>query len=237
MSGTDRRRRFTAPFRVRNYRAVVNTVRTYERPLEALDRYVRSRGEYPWTARVRTPIGVVELLVPHPHDVRTLNEVFARHDYGAGRPRVVVDVGANIGISAAFFLSRRPDSIVHAFEPHPANLVTLKHNLAPFGDRAVIHPVALAPTAGRARFFAEGIGRYSGLADYAGAHDARLDIEVDCEAVGHALERIVAVEGGVDLLKLDTEGSEEALLGAIPPHLSERIETTYYEGLGRVLHQ
>ena len=237
MSPTDERRRLTAPFRVRNYRAVVNTMLTYERPLDALNRYVRDRGDYPWTARVRTSTGVVELLVPHPHDVRTVNEVFARHDYGTGRPRVVVDVGANIGVSAAYFLSRRPDSVVHAFEPHPGNLVTLRHNLAPFGDRAVIHPVALAPTAGKARFFAEGIGRYSGLAAYAGEHDTQQEIEVDCEAVADALERIVDAEGGVDLLKLDTEGSEEALLEAIPPHVKERIGTTYYEGVGRVLHE
>ena len=237
MSRTDRRRRLTAPFRARNYRALVNTVLTYERPLDALNRYTRDRGRYPWTARVRTPTGVVELLVPHSHDVRTLNEVFARHDYGAGRPRVVVDVGANIGVSAAYFLSRRPDSIVHAFEPHPGNLATLRHNLAPFGDRAVIHPVALAPTAGRAGFFAEGVGRYSGLVDYAGPHDQQLEIEVECEAMGDALERIVGAEGGVDLLKLDTEGSEEALLDAIPQHLLQHIETTYYEGVGRVLHR
>jgi FkbM family methyltransferase len=237
MPRTDRRRRLTAPFRARNYRAFVNTIRTYERPIDALNRYVRGRGSYPWTARVRTPIGVVELLVPHPHDVRTLNEVFARHDYGVGDPRVVVDVGANIGISAAYFLSRRPDSVVHAFEPHPGNQVTLRHNLAPFGDRAVIHPVALAPTAGRARFFAEGIGRYSGLAAFSGPHDPELEIDVECEAIGDALERIVSADGGVDLLKLDTEGSEEALLDSVPPHLLERIGTTYYEGVGRVLHR
>jgi FkbM family methyltransferase len=232
----DQRRRLSASFRPRNYRAFVNTVLTFERPIDALDRYVRSRGDYPWRARVRTPTGVVELLIPHPHDVRTLNEVFARHDYGAGRPRIVVDVGANIGVSAAFFLSRRSDSIVHAFEPHPGNLITLRRNLAPFGDRAVIHPVALAPSAGQARFFAEDIGRYSGLADYAGAHDTQQEIVVDCEAVGDALARIVHAEGGVDLLKLDTEGSEEALLAAIPPHVKARIGTTYYEGVGRVLH-
>jgi FkbM family methyltransferase len=237
MSRTDRRRRLTAPFRARNYRAFVNTVLTYERPVDAINRYVRDRGNYPWTARVRTPIGVIELLVPHQHDVRTVNEVFARHDYGVGRPGVVADIGANIGVSAAYFLSRRPDSIVHAFEPHPGNLVTLRHNLARFGERAVIHPVALAPTAGQARFFAEGIGRYSGLAAYTGPHDPELEIEVECEAIGDALERIVAAEGGIDLLKLDTEGSEEALLDAIPPHVLERIGSTYYEGLGKVLHR
>ena len=82
----DVRRRWSAPLRPRNYRAVWSTLLTSHRPVDSLSRYVRGSGRYPWRARLRTPTGPVELLVPHPHDVRTVNEVFHRHDYGTGAP-------------------------------------------------------------------------------------------------------------------------------------------------------
>jgi FkbM family methyltransferase len=179
----DRRRRLTAPFRLRNYRAVVGSLRAYENPVDGLSRYVRGTGEYPWTTTLRTPIGPVELLVPHPHDVRTVNEVFCRHDYGGGTPRVVVDVGANIGVSALYFLTRRPDAVVHAWEPLASNLGTLRRNLAPFAGRAHLHERALAPEAGPATFLAEPVGRYSGLAEWSATADDRTRIEVQCDAV------------------------------------------------------
>lgn len=71
----DRRRRRSAPFRPRNYRAAAPTMTTYFTPREALDRYVRGSGEYPWRPRLRTPIGPIELLVPvheYPDGVRRL---------------------------------------------------------------------------------------------------------------------------------------------------------------------
>ena len=128
---------------------MLNTVRLSTRPIETMRRYVDSRGDYPWTLVVRTPVGRVPLTLTHPHDVRTVNEVFFRRDYGTGRPAVVVDIGANIGISAAYFLSRSPDSRVYCWEPVPQNLAALERNTARFGRRVVVSPNAVAPVAGR----------------------------------------------------------------------------------------
>lgn len=233
--GLDRRRRWSAPFRRRNYVAFVNSFRTYVRPIEGLRRYVYGSGTYPWVASIKTPLGQGEVLVPHPHDVRTVNEVFCRRDYGSSAPRVVADVGGNIGVAALYFLTRRPDSVVHVWEPHPGNLPVLRANLAHFADRCRVHEAALAPTAVTARFTAEPIGRYSGLTDFMGVQVGEV-IEVVTEEINAALREVIEQEGGIDLLKVDTEGSEPALLAAVEPHVWARVKDVVYELPGRVVH-
>ncbi|MGE9808293.1 MULTISPECIES: FkbM family methyltransferase [unclassified Janibacter] len=233
-SGQDQRRRLSAPFRPRNYRAFAHTLTTYRRPVDALDRYVRGTGDYPWHPVLRTPIGEIELVVPHPHDVRTVNEVFCRRDYGSGAPEVVVDVGGNIGVSAAWFLSRTPTSRVYVWEPVPHNLESLRANTAAFGDRCTIHPTALAPVSGPATFLIDPVGRYSGLAQYRDSASGAVPVEVECEAVGEALRGVLEREGRIDLVKVDTEGSEEAIVAAIPADIRAAIGEIVYEYPGGV---
>jgi FkbM family methyltransferase len=230
----DARRRRSAPFRLRNYRAAFHTLTSSRRPVDALRRYVLGAGDYPWRERLRTPTGAVELVVPHPHDVRTVNEVFHRRDYGSGRPQVVVDIGGNIGVSAAYFLSRSPSSRVHVWEPVPHNLQTLRQNVAAFGDRCVVHEAALAPQAGLATFLIDPVGRYSGLAEYQDGACGKVPVEVECEAVADALRAVLEHEGRIDLVKVDTEGSEEAIVAAIPADVRARIGEIVYEYPGGV---
>lgn len=234
MGAVDSRRRWSAPFRPRNYRAVARTLATSTRPLDALDRYVRGSGEYPWRARVRTPTGTVELVVPHPHDVRTVNEIFHRRDYGSGAPEVVVDIGGNIGVSAVYFLSRSATARVHVWEPVPSNLETLRVNVAPFGDRCIVHEEALAPQAGPATFAIEPVGRYSGLAAYQPRLGDRSEVTLHCASVADALRGVIEREGHVDLVKIDTEGSEEALVRAIPDDVLASVGEIVHEYPGGV---
>lgn len=230
----DVRRRWSAPFRVRNYRAAWSTLLTSHSPVDSLVRYVRGSGSYPWRVRLRTPTGPVELLVPHPHDVRTVNEVFHRQDYGRGAPQVVVDIGGNIGVSAVWFLSRSTSARVHVWEPVPHNLDTLRVNVAPFADRCVIHDAALAPAAGPATFLVDPVGRYSGLAEFQPGADGKVAVQVECEAVAEALRAVLKAEGRIDLLKIDTEGSEEVILAAIPADVRAAISQIVYEYPGGV---
>src|SRR5208337_4541373 len=49
-------------------------------------------------------------------------------DYTAPAP-IVVDLGANVGSFAAWALFRWPNSVVHCYEPLPANFELLRRNL------------------------------------------------------------------------------------------------------------
>ncbi|MEI2779518.1 MAG: FkbM family methyltransferase [Tetrasphaera sp.] len=231
----DQRRRLSAAFRPRNYVALARMLRTFADPADALRRYVTSRGEFPWTARLRTPLGPIALTIPHPHDVRTLNEVFCRQDYGSERPRVVVDIGGNIGLTAVYFLTRRPDSRVYVFEPVPNNLNTLRANVSAFADRCVVSEQAVGVTGGVAEFLVEPVGRYGGLREYTrGDYDFTV-ISVPCLTIADALRQVLHTEGSIDLVKIDTEGSEEALVAAIPDDVWPRIGEVAYERAGGVV--
>ena len=93
---------------------------------------------------------------------------------------------------------------------------------------------ALAPTAGAATFLIDPVGRYSGLAEYQPVSDGKVAVEVVCEGVAVALREVLAIEGRIDLVKVDTEGSEEAIVAAIPADVRDRIGEIVYEYPGGV---
>lgn len=59
---------------------------------------------------------------------------------------VVLDIGANIGVTTAIFARRA--GVVHAFEPSPRALAILRRNLP---ANAVLHPVAVGAICGTTR--------------------------------------------------------------------------------------
>jgi FkbM family methyltransferase len=220
-------RLLAAPFRRRHYRAVAGIFRTFEEPGEAFRRYVLDKGPYPWTPTLRTPLGPQEVTLYSSHDVRTVTEVFCRRDYGDGGGEVVVDLGANIGISALFFLTRRPDARVYCHEPDPRNAARLRSNLERFVNRYRLAEVAVSVSSGRAAFVQEQTGRYSGLAEIS-TRTGR-EIEVECREMAKVLGDVLAIEDRIDLLKIDTEGNESELFAAIPADQLGLIREVYYE--------
>src|ERR1700737_1506226 len=104
--------------------------RTYRQPLDAYVRYLFGVGRYPVAVPIDTPIGDIELMLYTPHDILTVNEIFCRKDYRAEpSDKIMVDFGSNIGISAAYFLSRNYDSYTYLYEPVPQNIARLRQNL------------------------------------------------------------------------------------------------------------
>jgi FkbM family methyltransferase len=156
----------------------------------------------------------------------TVIEVFARLDYGKGGAQIVVDMGANIGVSALFFITRRPDARVYCFEPDPRNIPRLKATLADLENRYEVNAAAIAVTSGRARFSQEPSGRYGSLNKLARESGS---VEVQCLAIKDVLSDILRREGRIDVLKIDTEGNEQELIAAIPPEQRAKIHEIYCE--------
>jgi FkbM family methyltransferase len=209
----------------RNYLAALRMVRRLERPADGLRRYFLGKGSYPYVCGVRTPSGMVAPTLYSHHDMWTVNEVFCREDYATDNAAdVVVDVGSNIGISALFFLTRSPATRCWLYEPVPANVERLRANLAGYEDRYVLRDVAVAATAGRAEFGVEESGRYGGI----GVRTGR-SIEVECAGINDVLDDVLGSTGRVDVLKIDTEGTELEILRAIRPELLRRVRTVFLE--------
>jgi FkbM family methyltransferase len=193
---------------------------------ENLRRYLTTWGDYPYRCRVRTPLGEVAPTLFTGDDVRTVNEIFCRGDYACGRDvGVVVDVGANIGISALYFLTRNSDCHVYCYEPNPVNVERLRENLSAYTGRYSIEEVAIWTHDGEVPFLTEPTGRYGRVDDGAGSRT------VACRDINSVIDDVVAREGRIGVLKIDTEGSEEALVRSIRQDLLARIDTLLYESV------
>jgi FkbM family methyltransferase len=207
------------------YAAVARMVRRYPASADVVKRYLLGGGDYPYACRVRTPMGIVAPVTYTHHDIFTVQEVFGREDYRAGRDlRVAVDVGSNIGISALYFLTRNRDARCYLYEPVPRNVERLRSNLTAYEDRYELQDVAVAADGGTVAFTVEPFGRYGGIGVVGDQH-----IDVTCRAITEVLDEVLAQEGRVDLLKIDTEGAETATVRAIRPDQLSRIDTICFE--------
>jgi len=209
----------------RNYVALANMTRRYRDPLPAALRYFTGRGSYPARVAVRTPSGTLRPTLWSPDDMITLNEMFCREDYRVRRPpRLVVDVGSNIGLSALYFMSRGPSVRCHLYEPVTRNAERLRLNLRGFEDRYELEQVAVADFAGQSAFRLEQTGRYGGLG---GSLPDMTTVRV--EHIDAVLERALAAADTVSVLKIDVEGDEGRLLAAARADLLARVELIYVE--------
>lgn len=75
----------------------------------------------------------------HSSDHDVFNQIFLFREYRCldqvVDPGLIIDCGANVGYSSAYFLSRFPQAIVIAVEPDPDNFAVLQANLAPYKGR------------------------------------------------------------------------------------------------------
>ena len=202
-----------------NYRALCRFPLVHEEPWRIFKDELLSRHVYPRTLGLRTPIGKISVRLHHVADLSTLNLIFSREDYLApADSKVVLDVGANIGLSALYFLSRNPDAHVYAYEPAPPTFTKLVDNLAPFEQRVSLKSAAVSDFRGSAILGLEESGVYSAI-----DRPASEQVEVECLHIMDVLEDILSQHGHIDILKLDCEGHEGRILQAIDDSIWSRI--------------
>ena len=80
-------------------------------------------------------------------DFDVFRQIFLEREYSClddvSSVGLVIDCGANVGYSSAYFLSRFPDCKVVAVEPDQKNFEVLRLNLLPYGSRAVMYQAAV----------------------------------------------------------------------------------------------
>jgi FkbM family methyltransferase len=132
-----------------------------------------------------------------------------RQAYGVLLPaepvRLIVDAGASIGDTTAWYLSKFPSATVIALEPAPDNYALLLKNCGPYGSRVLPLNAALWPRSAKLAFCR------SELADAHSVRDATSQRDATCEAVPvSALLRLVNADT-IDIFKCDIEGAEIAV--------------------------
>ena len=158
-------------------------------------------------------------------DVVTLGEVFHEHDYRPP-PAVaqqltdvarIVDLGANIGLFGAFAAARWPHAEIVAFEPDPHNADVHARTIALNGLQArwSLTRAAAGVRDGRAAFLAGEIA-LSRLADERDASSTPTTPTAGGTPTASSIEvpihDVLALLAGADLVKMDIEGGEWAIL-------------------------
>jgi FkbM family methyltransferase len=143
----------------------------------------------------------------------------------------VFDVGANLGIYSLSARAANPDSTIHAFEPTPQHAAHLRGTLAANGVTGVhVHEAAVGGTSGEAVLNVstgdlhenEGMNFITATPQAALTHPVRMtSLDDFCETHG---------VGRVDLVKMDVEGNERAVLDGARRLLAEgRLGTVFVE--------
>ena len=212
----------------RQAKAAIEAFRSLARPLDFLRRYGTGRGSYPRTISIRTPSGDIFLTLYSWHDARTIHEIFLAGDYRIdNRPKIIVDFGSNIGLSAAYFLFEeraKSNSPVRAGSSEYRE--RLRRNLAPFADRYVLDTVAVGLENGKVSFGIEETGHYGGVGLQTGN-----SITVDCVDSNEVVRDIVSKHGRIDVLKVDVETLEHAIVRRLTPALATGIGLLLVEAL------
>lgn len=145
-------------------------------------------------------------------DIFTIAEILYEKQYeletALPKMPIIIDAGANIGVSCVWFLANNPGATLIAFEPAPDNFAFLKLNIGH------IEGVSLHQ---------EAIGEHTGTVDLHlathGAVHSIVDVDVGSTTVAVPMDTLKnrldshSIDH-VDLLKLDVEGSEmDVILG------------------------
>lgn len=160
-------------------------------------------------------------------DVVTLGEVFRNLDYrppaeveeslGGRGPLRVVDLGANVGYAGAYMSGLWPDCRIEAWEPDPANADVHEALIGIEGEgvRWRVTRAAAGTATGEAQFI-------SGEVALSRLAEVDMGRSKGAEVIDVVVEDVLSAIAGADLLKMDIEGGEWAIISderftAAPP--------------------
>jgi FkbM family methyltransferase len=151
-------------------------------------------------------------------DLMTLREVFLAQEYALPddlEPRVILDLGANIGAAAIYFHLKYPQATIHALEPAAETFALMQDNVRQF-PRMHAHRLAVAGANGRAAFYTS---REASKATLLAAVGGDGEEEVETCTLARVMETLGLDR--VDLVKVDIEGAEHEVFQAF--HEMDRI--------------
>jgi len=179
--------------------------------------FLASFGDARRSVAVRWPPSAHPVwLRPRTSDPATFREVLLWREYDFAiegpDPTVIVDVGANIGLSAIWFATRFPSARIICLEPESDNFALLERNIAPYPSITALR-AALWSTRGTLAIGdplqAGGWAFQTSEADL--AHQGALG-HVEGLTMMDVLDRFSLER--IDLLKVDIEGAEREVFAS-----------------------
>ena len=145
-------------------------------------------------------------LRPDTSDEALFHTLIEQEEYGyidfARAPTIIIDAGANIGLSAIYFANKYPDAKIYAIEPSIDNFEILKENINYYPNITAIYG-ALMGESGYGTLFDPGQGD---LAYQVKCGSDSNEFSVPCMTMETICQKYKLSH--IDLLKMDIEGSE-----------------------------
>jgi FkbM family methyltransferase len=155
-------------------------------------------------------------------------------------PKVIIDAGANIGLTAIFFANKFPDSIIYALEPEESNFKMLEMNASAYPQ---IRPLKTALwNANKQISLINSSGGHWGFVtrDGSSAPHERLGL-VDAVTLDKLMDNLDVK--CIDILKIDIEGAEKEVFESSSTWIAKvqiimvELHDRYWPGCEKAFHE
>jgi FkbM family methyltransferase len=128
--------------------------------------------------------------------------------------RTVLDIGANVGVTALYFSQIFPNAQVYAFEPAPDNFAVLERNIANSKRIRGFNFGLGAEDAALELFHSDNPVNFGGYSLHPAGSDTSKKVRIQVRNAAAVLAELSLAS--VDVVKVDTEGAEWDILTAFP---------------------
>jgi FkbM family methyltransferase len=138
-------------------------------------------------------------------------------------PKVILDIGSNIGASILYFHQQFPDAKIFGFEPHPDTFRVLEKNIAHLPGVTVFN-YGLGATNQRLAVRADQVnfGAFSTRGEFKDRGYPAETVECELRRLDDVLRELGVSQ--VDLIKIDCEGAEADVFSTLPGEILNRCK-------------
>lgn len=138
-------------------------------------------------------------------------------------PKVILDIGSNIGTSILFFREQFPTAKIYGFEPHPETYRILQMNVASLPSVEVFnHALGAADAKISVMFDGADFSRFMAKVEDADWCGPVTSTDCQMKHAGQVMKNLGVTR--VDLIKIDCEGAEYDVLTALPEEMLQQCK-------------
>ena len=141
--------------------------------------------------------------------------------------KVILDIGANIGIASNYLSKRFPGAKIFAFEPVPGNFALLGRNVESLGNVRPVNKALGAKDGSLEMFHSDTEMNLGGFSFHQAGSNAEQRLRVEVREA-RSMMRELGIESA-DVIKIDTEGSEYDILTNLGHDFLGKVKWIYGE--------